>query len=32
MVIQLVMLGLFYGVLVVPILWWMRPVRTTCPF
>jgi len=27
MVTQLVMLGLFYGVLVVPILWWMRPVR-----
>jgi hypothetical protein len=32
MVTQLVMLGLFYGVLVVPILWWMRPARETYPF
>jgi hypothetical protein len=32
MIANLLMLALFYGVLVVPMLWSLRPARTVSPF
>jgi hypothetical protein len=32
MIANVLMLGLFYGVLVVPVLWVLRPARMVSPF